>query len=255
MGRDAIFGYNRKERRTTMPSYSPLLALVTGMFECLAAIYTFFSPGRKRLLYPVGVLFLLLAGYQFAEVAVCSNPENLLFTRLAFFGITWLPPLGIWIVWVLSAPKPKALNAIPLIYCAAAAGLSFWIFTDAGGITKSVCQTVIARYQQSNPFETFYGHFYQSAMAIMIFGAAAGMAAAEDSVLRKHLANIQVGVLGFVLPSLAVRILFQETQGMLPSVMCHFALVLAMSLCALVLRERRASRAVQPLNPESLSYV
>jgi len=238
-----------------MPSYSPLLALVTGMFEFLAALYTFFSPGRKRLLYPVGTLFLLLAGYQFAEVAVCSNPENLLFTRLAFFDITWLPPLGIWIVWVLGAPKTKAMNAVPLVYFAAAAGLSFWIFADAGGVTKSVCQTVIARYQQSNPFETVYGLFYQTAMAVLIFGAAAGMASAEDTVRRKHLANIQVGVLGFVLPSLAVRILVQETQGLLPSVMCHFALVLAISLCALVLRERRAGRAGWPLNPVSLSYV
>jgi len=238
-----------------MPSYSPFFALVTGIFEFLAALYTFFSPGRKRLLYPVGALFLLLAGYQFAEVAVCSNPENLLLTRLAFFDITWLPPLGIWIVWVLSAPKIKALNAVPLVYFAAAAGLSFWIFSDAGCITKSVCQTVIARYQQSNPFETVFGLFFQSAMAILIFGAAAGMASAGDAVRRKHLANVQVGILGFVLPSLAVRILVQETQGMLPSVMCHFALVLAISLCALALRERRAGRAVWPLNPMGVSCV
>jgi len=44
-------------------SYSPLLAILSGFFEFAAAIFTFLSPGRKRILYPVGLLFLLLAGY------------------------------------------------------------------------------------------------------------------------------------------------------------------------------------------------
>ena len=69
-------------------TYSPLLAIVTGIFEFGAAIFAFVSAGRKHILYPAGLILLLLAGYQFAEVAVCSQPENLFFARVAFFNIT-----------------------------------------------------------------------------------------------------------------------------------------------------------------------
>lgn len=57
-----------------MPEYSPILAGITGAFEVLAAMYTLTGPGRKRILRPVGLILLLLAGYQFAELAVCANP-------------------------------------------------------------------------------------------------------------------------------------------------------------------------------------
>ena len=45
-----------------MPEYSPILAAVTGAFEVLAAVYTLTGPGRKRILRPVGLILLLLAG-------------------------------------------------------------------------------------------------------------------------------------------------------------------------------------------------
>ena len=67
------------------------------------------------------------------------------------------------------------------------------------------------------------------------------LAAAEDAVRRRHWANLQTGLLGFLLPALAVRILVPESDGLLPSVMCHFAIVLAASLYVLALRERRVA--------------
>ena len=222
-----------------MPEYSPILAVVTGCFELLAALYTLTGPGRKRILYPVGLILLLLAGYQFAEVAVCANPGNLSLSRLSFFEITWLPPVGIWLIALLIRPGRKWLKAAALAYFTAAAAICVWISADAGCITKSVCQVVVARYFQSSLFEIVYGVFYQSGLAVMVFGAAAGMAQADDIVLRKHLANVQVGVLGFMLPALVLRFLVREPLGILPSVMCHFALVFAVSLVALVVRERR----------------
>jgi hypothetical protein len=224
-------------------SYSPILAIITGFFEFAAAIFTFLSPGRKRILYPIGLLLLILAGYQFSEVAVCANPDNLLFSRIAFFDIIWLPPLALWLAYQLSTQKNKWLKAISLGYFTAGLFFAAWIIVDSHIVTKSVCQLVLARYKSPNPFDTAYGIFYQTGLAVLIFTAAASMAYAGDDILRKHMANLQVGVLGFVLPSLAVRILISEPEGILPSVMCHFALVLAVSMCFIVMRERRFSHS------------
>lgn len=222
-------------------AYSPLLAIATGVLEFAAAGWIFLSPGggRKRILYPMGLIFLMLAAYQFSEVAVCSRPDITSFTRLAFFNITWLPPLGLWLGSQFSSTRIRWLRTAALVDFALALGLSIWIFTSAQAITRSVCQTVIARYLNAPLFDVVYGIFYQGSLGVLIFAAAAGMASAEDSVLRKHWANLQVGILGFMLPAMAVRILVNEQPGLLPSVMCHFAIILAVSLFFAAVRERK----------------
>lgn len=225
--------------------YSPGLALLTGLLEAAAAAWIFLTPslGRKRILQPIALILLLLAGYQFAEVTVCFRPENLLYSRLAFLDITWLPPLGLWLCAEMAFPKQRWLTAAAWADIALALGLSIWIFADAGAITKSVCMTVIASYFHARPFEIAYGLFYQASLILTVFGAAAGMVSTADAVRRKHLANLQTGILGFLFPALAVRIVLAEPEGLLPSVMCHFAIVLAVSLFFVARREKRAAQA------------
>ena len=223
--------------------YSPILAVVTGLLEVAGGAWIFISrsPGRKRILYPAGLIFFLLAGYQFAEVAVCRSPEHKFWTQLAFLDITWLPPLGLWLGWQLSAPRLRWLRTVALADMALALAFSVWILAAPGAITLSVCQMVLARYFPTKVLDITYALFYQLSLLVTIFGGAAGMAAAADAVRRKHWANLQTGLLGFLLPALAVRILVPESDGLLPSVMCHFAIVLAASLYVLALRERRTA--------------
>lgn len=221
--------------------YSPVLAIATGVFEAAAAAVTLFSPGRRRVIYPAALLFLILAGYQFSEVAVCAHPGNLLFARVAFFDITWLPAVGLWLVFILSEPRHRWVKVFPLGYFAVGLAFAVWIAVDPGCVTKSVCRVVIARYSSLEPFNLAYGVYYQLGLAALVFWAGGAAAGAVDPVNRKHLVNFQIGVLGFMLPSFALRMLLSEPQGVMPSVMCHFALITAVSLCAVVIRERRSS--------------
>jgi len=223
--------------------YSPILAVLTGLLEAGAGAWIFISrsPGRKRILIPAGLILVFLAGYQFAEVTVCRSPERHLWTQLAFLDITWLPPLGLWLGYQLSAPRLRWLRLAALSDFALAAGFSVWIALAPSAITSSVCELVIAKYFPAGAFDFSYALFYQLSLLVTIFGGAAGMAAAEDAVGRKHWANLQTGMLGFLLPALAVRLLVARSEGLLPSVMCHFAIVLAASLFVLVLRERRVT--------------
>lgn len=225
-----------------MPEYSPVLAAVTGGLEVLAAVFTLSSPGRKAVLRPVAVILFLLAGYQFAEIAVCANPGALALSRLAFFVILWLPPFGIRLVVSLDERRAKGLRAVSWFYFAAATGLAIWILADPGCITRSVCQVVLARYFPKAAFDIAYGVFYQTGLLFMVFAAGALMVSAADAFARKHLGTVQLGVLGFMFPAMAVRVLAKEPAGLIPSVMCHFAIVLAASLVVLMIRERRSAR-------------
>jgi hypothetical protein len=223
--------------------YSPLLAIVTGILELAAGLWTLLDrrSGRIRFLRPVGLIFLFLAGYQFSEVAVCTRPGNKLWTQLAFLDITWLPPLGLWLAARLSEPRNRWLKVAAVVDFGLAAGFSIWILAAPQAITKSVCGMVIARYFPTAAFDLSYAFFYQLSLLVTIVGATAGMALGDALVERKHLANLQIGLLGFLFPALAVRFLVPEAgEGILPSVMCHFAIVLAVSLFMLALRERRS---------------
>ncbi|MCD6516053.1 MAG: hypothetical protein J7L72_01315 [Candidatus Aminicenantes bacterium] len=133
------------------------------------------------------------------------------------------------------------MKIISLAYFTASLGFTAWIIADSHVVTKSVCRLVLARYTHPVSFDIAYGIFYQTGLAVLIFSTAACMAYTKNDSLRKHLANLQTGILGFVLLSFAVRILTKEPEGMLPSVMCHFALVLAFSMCFMVIREKRLS--------------
>lgn len=229
-----------------MPEYSPILALVTGGLETAAGIYTLAGPGRKAFLRPLAAIFLLLAGYQFAEVAVCARPAALVLSRLTYLVITWLPPAALWLVARLDDRQSRVLFAVSLVYLAAAAAMCVWILADAGVITRSVCSLVLARYFPSAPFDVAYALFYQTALLWIVFGSGVAMARGRDAVLRKHLASLQLGVLGFMFPAVAVRLLVNEPGDLLPSAMCHFAAVLAASLFVSVVRERRLAAADRP---------
>jgi len=233
-----------------MPDYSPVLAIVTGILEVAAGVYALTGPGRKMILRPVAVLIFLLAGYQFAEVAVCAAPASLAYSRLAYLVISWMPPFALRLAVVLDARRKKILGPVALFYFAAAAVLCAWILADAGAITRSVCDLVLARYFVATPFAIVYGLYYQTALLWIVFGSGMAMASAADAVRRKHLANLQMGVLGFMFPAVAVRVLVRGPGDILPSAMCHFALLLAASLVSLVARERKAGSGLRTAPPE-----
>jgi hypothetical protein len=228
-----------------MPGYSPALAIVTGVLEVAGGVWALAGPGRKAVLRPVAVILFLLAGYQFSEVLVCAHPGTPVFSRLAYLIITWLPPTALVLAVVCAERGRKTLRAVAVFYAAAAVALCIWILAAAGVITRSVCELVIARYFVARPFDVAYALYYQSSLLWIVFGAGLAMAGAGDAVARKHLASLQLGVLGFMAPALAVRILYDGPGDLLPSVMCHFALVLAVSLFGLVLREQNRARGLR----------
>ena len=230
-----------KNKENIVNGYSPVLSLVTGVVEIAAAVWAFKSRGRRSILIPTGLILLFLAGYQFAEIVVCANPGSILAARLAFFNILWLPAFSIWLLFQLIRPQKQWIRIVAIGYFGVAVVLAVWIFLDSSFVTKTVCSVVIARYDNPTLLYNFYCVYYQIGLAGILFGSAAGMAYTADPVLRKHMADLQAGTLGFILPSMLVLVSMSESQGKMSSVMCHFALVLAIFLVILIARERRTA--------------
>ena len=220
--------------------YSPLLSLLTAAFEIGAAIWVLRGPGEKRFLRKVALLLVVLAGYQLAEVVVCSQPENLFWSRLAFCDIVWLPPLGLSLLADYSSPVPNWARRVVQGSFVYAAAMCVWVFVDPANISGTVCSTVLAMYRHDAlAFHIVYGGFYEAGMLALIIVPSIVMRGADDQRRRALLADLQLGVVGFVFPAFITQISWKEIDPAIPSLMCHYAIVLAFFLVRSVARERR----------------
>ena len=174
---------------------------------------------------------MLLAGYQITEVAICADVAAAGFLpRLAFLIVTWLPALGLLLIAQLRRPRSRTSHAAAYGMLAASAGMVAWIVVDRSFATASVCNAVYAHYAHVMPRFLVYAWYYWLGLAGMAVCSAIGAKACHDERRKAQLALLCGGTLAFVAPSLALSWVVPVTRGALPSILCHFALLLAVCL-------------------------
>ncbi len=222
--------------------YSPILATVTAAFEIAAAgwvLATRFRAPSRGIIGTAGAILLLLAGYQLAEVAICANvTADGFLPRLAFILVTWLPPLGLLLIAQLRRPRSPAVDRLSYAMLAAAAGIVVWIAVDRSFASASVCNAVYARYAHAMPRFLVYASFYWLGLAGMALFAGQGAITCRDPRRRQQLSTLLAGTVAFVVPSAPLSWFVPPARGALPSIMCHFALLLAVCLVRLAALER-----------------
>ena len=225
--------------------YLPWLSAVTAAFELGAAVWVLRGPGRRGVLRLVAALLVVLAGYRIAEVWVCARPEDLLRSRLAFVDVVWLPTMGLHLVSRLRQRAARWMGGAVRASYAVAAGLSAYTLLSAEGVSGTVCSTVLATYHHSTLFHATFGVFYEVGLLALIYGAATTARDSASPHTRAHATDILLGTLGFVLPAFITQVAWRSIDPSLPSLMCHFAIVLALFLVRLVQRERLPVNAAE----------
>lgn len=223
--------------------YSPILAIVTAAFEIIVAGWAFATRSEaesRGIIRTTGAILLLLAGYQLAEVAICADVATAGFLpRLAFIVVTWLPPLGLLLIAQLRRPRSRIFGGSAYAMLAAAAGIVVWIVVDRSFASASVCSAVYARYTHAVPRFLVYSSFYWLGLLGMIVFSGHGAITSQDLRRRQQLFQVFVGTTGFVAFSMLTSWFVPPARGALPSIMCHFALLLAACLTRLVVLERK----------------
>ncbi len=235
--------------------YSPVLALATALFEVVVAVWALRGPGDRGIVRTTAAILVLLAGYQVTEVAICANMDAPgVLPRLAFLDVTWLPPLGLVLVAQLHRPRSRLFHAASRTMLAAALAMAAWIALDRSFATASVCSAVYARYTHAMPRFTVYAGFYWIGLLGMAVSSGYGARAGADPHRRRLLTQVLLGTLGFVVPSIATSWFVPAARAALPSVMCHFALILAVFLARMIALERRQTgRAESPTPARELA--
>ncbi|PKN54291.1 MAG: hypothetical protein CVU56_27360 [Deltaproteobacteria bacterium HGW-Deltaproteobacteria-14] len=223
-----------------MSTYSPALSIATAAFELGAAAWALRGPGRPEVLRPLALLLVLLAGYQVAEVFVCAAPHDVFWARVAFADVVWLPPVGWLLLLRLARPERRRWGHLTAGAFAIAGFFTVWVFADPRFVTGSVCQAVFASYTHPTLALEAYGAFYHLGLWGMIGGGIAALVHLDGPRERAHVADFLAGTVTFVVLALTTEVVYAPARDATPSIMCHYALALAIFLARVIWRERRS---------------
>lgn len=209
--------------------FSPLVMIVTFVIEIMLVLYAI-SRFHSRLYGQLLILLLLcLASFQLAEYQVCEYPDSniLWWTKLGLVGITMLPAIGLHMVTLVTA-RSKVIwfgYAFALLFAAT--------FLFVPGATESA--SCHANYVMLHIQDGFLSIIYHAYYAIFVLLAVIALInnlihPTKKATTHPIAAWTLAGYLSFTVPMGIVGFLYPAYVAAAPSVMCGFAVLLALIL-------------------------
>lgn len=185
-------------------------------------------------------ILLCLASFQLVEYILCLQHDQAMINLLArtgFVAISLLPPLGIHLARSLVHRKMNPWYVVAPYLCAVGWGLYFLLVE--GSIVQGACGANYAILDLPPRIEMLYGIYY---WGLLVIGYWETYSLSRRKMFQKYASSLRalgVGYLAFMVPTLASIVLFPETFRAIPSIMCGFALALAVILTFYVLPEKK----------------
>ena len=170
-------------------------------------------------------LLIFLAAFQIAEFNVCTiHPIQLLWSRLGYAFITFLPALALDLVIRLRGNKLKHLAdlgyALAIVFVI---GFSFL----PSALNSGVCTGNYVIFLLSQPLSMFYGLYY---LGIETIGLVLSFLPTPTIKKNNQFALRWMGAayLSIMLPSFIIYNVIPSTRVAIPSIMCGFAILFAL---------------------------
>lgn len=216
----------------------------TFAIEMMLVLYVVVRYKMSTLTRLIVSALIFLGMFQFAEYFVCTGTtaygENL--ARLGNIAITTLPPLGIHIVHEIAGKKSP--NIIRFAYATGLAFIAFFAFSESV-FSYYGCGGNYALFNLVAPINYFYGVFYYGWLFYGVYLCQQLSKTAKPRI-KQALTYQAYGYISFILPTGIVNLINPSTISGIPSIMCGFAviyaLLLAIGITPLVLKERREAK-------------
>jgi hypothetical protein len=229
----------RKSKGTQLNCFSPPIMIATVIIEVGSALYTIWRYKLNVLGRLIVAMLIGLATFQLAEYFVCTGygSHAQLWSRLGFIAISTLPPLGLHMIHVL-ADKPKRL-AVYASYLSLAGFTGFFMTYHAAFIGHQ-CTGNYVIFQMGAKVGGTYAIYYYGWLAT---GILLGVRWANELMAKgkQHLRQLEsvralvVGYFIFLVPTALANSIRPETRRGIPSIMCGFAILLALILALYIL--------------------
>jgi len=214
----------------TLFCFSPPVMLFTFIVEFSFAIYILLSSKLKQSSLLIISILVCLGVFQLAEYQVCSD-RSLIWMRVGYIAITLLPPLG---VHLISLVTNKVWYRYISYSLAALFVAAFIISTQT--INSAICGgNYIMVVTSGNFISYFFPYYYYLLLAIGLLNISEYMNSQRDVSVRDHAKNrylfwIAFGYASFIVPTATVYFLSESARSGIPSIMCGFAIFLAIIL-------------------------
>lgn len=214
--------------------FSPPVMLATFVIEIAFAIYTI----ARYKLTPISRLAVMilvgLAVFQLAEYNVCEGAwgvDSLTWARIGYAAITILPPLGVHLATRIAGEKQRLL----LAGAYGAAAVFAFIFLFVGhGMQSQQCLGNYVIFTIAPWAVGAYALYYYGLLLLAVGYAFRAAANLKESNKRYALYALALGFLAFIVPTTAANLIDHSTIAGIPSIMCGFAVILAVILTTVV---------------------
>lgn len=215
--------------------FSPPVMIATFVIELFLAMYVLWRYKLNEITRLAAVILTSLAVFQLAEYNVCEGSfgiDSLGWSRLGYIAITLLPPLGLHLATKLAGrPQPKLVASAYVT-----AGLFALFFGFSGhGITASTCTGNYVIFATAPGSTLFYSIYYYGWLLLAVFFALSQASQVATQYRANALRALAIGYLTFIVPTTIANGILPETIAAIPSIMCGFAVILAMILAGEVL--------------------
>jgi hypothetical protein len=207
--------------------------LATFAIEITLAVYVLWRYKLDEISRLVVAILFFLAVFQLAEYMVCGGlgADGLTWSRIGYVAITILPPLGLHLAVKLANKRLPWL--LWLAYGSAAAFVAFFALAP-NSITGNVCQGNYVIFDVAPGSSWLYGLYYYGWLITSVWLSWQWAKSAGKKAARA-LSGLVVGYLAFLLPTTTVNLIEPSTLIGIPSIMCGFAVLLAITLVFWVL--------------------
>jgi hypothetical protein len=222
-----------KKYRSTLFCFSPPVMVATCAIELSLLIYTIWRYKLNKLSRLVGLMLLLLATFQLAEFRVCRGSTSLVqWSHIGYVAITLLPPLGIHIIYTIIGKKNKLLMYAG--YLSATAFVAYFALT-ANSLTGHACLGNYVIFQVNTSLTWLYAlYYYGWVLTGLGMSFRYGMQTKQKK-RREALYGFSAGYATFLIPTTTANLLDRATLRGIPSIMCGFAVLLAIIVATWVM--------------------
>lgn len=220
--------------RNTLYCFSPLVMITTFVIEISLAVYTLWRYHLNEVTRIVFTLLVLLATFQLAEYMVCEGPlgSGAAWSRAGFVAITMLPPLGIHLVYAL-AKASRRLLLWPAYGTAAAFSVFFLVISTA--FAGHVCAGNYVIFDVTPGLGAWFAVYYYGWLLAGVLLARHYGLRGKSTRLRRSLTALSIGYAAFIVPTATVNMISPDSVKAIPSIMCGFAVILAVILVVAVI--------------------
>jgi hypothetical protein len=179
-------------------------------------------------------LLVCLGLFQLAEYFVCTQSTVAIFaSRFGYAAITLLPPLGLYLMSELT--KSMRRKAIVFMFLVAGLLVSYFLFVP-NAFSGYECTGNYVIFQIGRSQTGAYTTYYFGLLALSLWKGSRFLRKADKAhkTNRQAVKWLLAGYLIFILPVATLVVVHPDTRAAIPSIMCGFAIGLAVILSAKV---------------------